>query len=184
MAEEGEQNAGGAGATEDDSSQAGGGKKPIVLVLLGLLLVGLSVGGTLLATQLLGGESAEVDVAGEAGAEAGEAPPEPVKPAIYYPLKPPIMVSFEARGRQRLLQAEVTLLTRDNDVIAAVEMHMPMLRNALVLLMGGQTYEEIQTAEGKELLRVQCLQELQRLLEKEIGKPGIEQVLFTSLILQ
>ena len=59
-----------------------------------------------------------------------------------------------------------------------------MIRNSLVLLIGGQIFSEIQTAEGKELLRQQCLQEVQRLLEKEIGKPGVEQVLFTSFVIQ
>lgn len=168
-------------------------KKLILLVLVGLLLVGVSVGGTIAVLTMFGSPPPAETAEGAEGAEGeggegaegaeGEAPPV-VKPAIYYPLKPPILVSFDGRGRQRLLQAEITLLTRDNDVVAAIETHMPMIRNALVLLIGGRTYEEVQTAEGKELLRVECLQELQRLLEKEIGKPGVEQVLFTGLIVQ
>lgn len=160
-------------------------KKLLLLGLLGLLLVGVSVGGTLVAIGMLADDepiAAAEALEGEAGAEAAVSAP--IKKAIYYPLKPALMVSFDARGRQRLMQAEITLLTREPDVIAAVESHMPMVRNALVLLMSGQSYEEMQTAEGKELLRVQCVQELQRLMQKEIGKPGIEEVLFTSIIVQ
>lgn len=166
---------------ESQGSSATGKKKIIMLAVFALLLVGLSVGGTLVALNFLGGEEVAPE---EALEDAAEDVPEPLKPAIYYPLKPPIIVSFDAKGRQRLLQADLTLMTRDNDVIPAVETHMPMLRNALVMLMSGQLFEELQTAEGKELLRVQCLQELQRLLEQEIGKPGIEQVLFTNLVMQ
>lgn len=159
-------------------------KKKLLLLGLALVLIGVSVGGTLVALKFLSPPPlAEGET--EAASEGGEdTKTEPKKQAVYYPLKPPIMVSYDARGRQRLMQAEITLLTRDADVIAAVEAHMPMIRNALVLLMSGQTYEEVQTAEGKELLRVQCLQTLQEILQKEIGKPGIEQVLFTNLILQ
>jgi flagellar FliL protein len=61
---------------------------------------------------------------------------------------------------------------------------MPMIRNALVLQFGGQVYADLQTAEGKELLRQQALENIQNLLQQEIGKPGVEQVLFTNFVMQ
>ncbi len=165
-----------------EASSGGGRKKLILLIIVGLALVGLSIGGTLLALQMLAPQSAPTEMA---GVEAEIEPEEPARnPAIYYPLKPPIIVNFQARGRQRFLQAELTLMARDNDVVEAIELHMPMIRNALVLLFGGQVYEELQTAEGKELLRQEALTEVQRLLAQEIGKPGIEQVLFTNFVMQ
>jgi flagellar FliL protein len=82
------------------------------------------------------------------------------------------------------LQAELTLMTRDGSVIGAVELHQAMIRNSLIMLIGGKSFEDLQTAEGKELLRQDCLQEIQRLLQQEIGKPGIEQVLFTDFVMQ
>ena len=164
-----------------EGSQGLGKKKLILLAVMALLIVGVSVGGTLAVLNLTGGGREEVP---EEMTDAPAEEVEVVKKAIYYPLKPPILVTFDAKGRQRYLQAEITLLTRENDVIAAIELHMPMIRNALVLLIGSRTFEEIQTAEGKELLRVQCLQEIQRLMEQEIGKPGVEQVLFENLVMQ
>ena len=164
-----------------DAAEGGGGKKKIILLaIIALVLIGVSVGGTLAVISMLGGNEPPP---AEEQAEA-EAEPEAPKQAIYYPLKPPIIVNYEAKGRQRYLQAELTLMTREADVIGAVELHMPMIRNALVMLIGGQVYEEVQTAEGKEFLRLQCLQELQAIMEKEIGKPGIEQVLFTNFVMQ
>lgn len=166
---------------EEGEEKAGGGKKKIILLAaVGVALIALSVGGTLLALSML---SPPEEVAGDAAAE--EVVEEAVRaPAIYYPLKPPIIVNFNARGRQRYLQAELTLMTREDDVVATIEMHMPMIRNSLVLLFGGQIYDELQTAEGKELLRQEALAEIQRLLEQEIGKPGVEQVLFTNFVMQ
>ncbi len=175
------------GAEEGEEKEGGGGggkSKLILLIVLGLVVIGASVGGTLLVLSMLK-EEPVLEEGMEEGMEGEAAMEEEVKkPAIYYPLKPSIIVNFEARGRQRFMQADLTFLIRDDDVIAAIELHMPMIRNALVLLMGGQLYEDVQTAEGKELMRVQCLQEVQRLLEQEIGKPGVEQVLFTNLVMQ
>ena len=171
-------------ADENDSNEeggSGGGKKLIIMIVVGLLLIGASVGGTIAVLGML-----KKDEPKTAMMEDGEAMMEekPKAPAIYYPIKPPIIVNFDTKGRQRFLQAEVTLLTRESDVIGTVELHMPMIRNALVLLIGGQQFEDLQTAEGKEFLRLQCLEELQRIIENEIGKVGIEQVLFTNFVMQ
>jgi flagellar protein FliL len=152
------------------------------LILIGVLLIGvigLSVGATLFALKFFAPPAEE-----KTSETPEEAVPELPKQAIYHPLKPAINVNFSVRGRQRFLQAELTLMTRDESVIPAIELHQSMIRNALILLIGGQPFEELQTAEGKELLRQQCLQEIQRLLQQEINKPGIEQVLFTSFVMQ
>lgn len=164
-----------------EAAKGSGSKKFIMIAVVGVLLIGLSIGGTLVAIKML----APDPPAAEEGAE-GEVVEDVVvkQSAIYFPLKPAIIVNFQARGRQRYLQADLTLMTRENDVIEAVETHMPMIRNALVLQFGGQVYEDLQTAEGKELLRQQALENIQNLLQQEIGKPGVEQVLFTNFVMQ
>lgn len=170
-------------AAEDgaEGTEKSGNKKFILMAVVGVVLIALSIGGTLLALQMLAPEPPPV----AEGAE-GEVVEETVvkQSAIYFPLKPAIIVNFQARGRQRYLQADLTLMTRENDVIEAVETHMPMIRNALVLQFGGQVYADLQTAEGKELLRQQALENIQNLLQQEIGKPGVEQVLFTNFVMQ
>ena len=169
------------GTTEPSS----GKKKLIILAVVAIVLVGLSIGGTLMALKVLSPEpvATEIENGGEDAGEESEI--EVVKEsAIYYPLKPAIIVNFPVRGRQRYLQAELTLMTRETDVIEAIELHMPMIRNALVLQFGGQVYADLQTAEGKELLRQQALEKIQNILQQEIDKPGIEQVLFTNFVMQ
>jgi flagellar FliL protein len=170
-----------ANGTDKDGTKVGK-KRLILLIGGGLLIIGLSVGGTLAVVTMIGPELAAVE--SESSSEETEAVEEPIKQATYFPIKPPIIVTFDARGRQRYLQAEVTLLIRDTSLIAVIELHMPMIRNALNFIIGGQLYEEVQTAEGKELMRLQCLQELQKLIEQETGQPGIEQVLFTNMVMQ
>lgn len=155
-------------------------KKIILLAVLGLCVVMASVGGTLLVINLLSPPPA---TSINADASSDEVKPDH-DPAIYYPLKPAIIVTYNARGRQRYVQAEVTLMFRDQSLIPVIEMHMPMIRHELMMIIGGQVYEELQTAEGKELTRLQCLEKMQALLEQEIGRPGIEQVLFVGFVMQ
>lgn len=165
-----------------DSENAGGGgkKKLITMVILALVIAGISVGGTLAALKFL----SPPPPPDENSATDENAPTPPPAPAIYYPIKPEIIVNFTVRGRQRYLQAEITLLVREDDVISALELHMSKIRNNLILLIGGELYEDLLTAEGKELLRQRCLQELQQIMEQEIGKPAVEQVLFTNFVMQ
>lgn len=180
MAEENEE------ATEEGS---GGKSKLIIFIVIGVVLIGLTIGGTLLAVKMLAPEpEPEVQVDADGNPIPAEGEVEEVStsknPAIYFPLKPPIIVNFQARGRQRFMQADVSLMTRENDVIEAIEIHMPMLRNSLVLKFGAQEYEEMQTEEGREILRQDALKDLQEIMKKEIGKPGIEKLLFTNLVMQ
>ena len=170
----------------EDGGKKKGGKKLILFIVLAIVLIGVSVGGTLFAVKMLTPEPEVPDVPlDEDGNPITEEEAEPVKaPAIYFPLKPPLIVNYQARGRQRFLQAEISVMTREDDVIEAVEIHMPMIRNSLILLFSGQIYEELQTDEGRELLRQEALMELQAIMEREIGKPGIEKILFTNLVMQ
>lgn len=165
---------------EGDGEKKGGGlKKIIILAVVCLVIAGISVGGTITVLKMTAPPPPVVE--GEEGAEPA---PEEKKDAIYFPIKPEIIVNYTARGRQRYLRTDITLLIRDADMIATLETHMPAVRNALNMIIGGQVYQEIQTAEGKELMRQQCLQELRKIIEAEVGKPGIEEVLFTSFVMQ
>ena len=174
----------------EESEKKGGKGKLILFIVLGILLIGLSVGGTLLAVKMLSPEPEPAVALDEDGnpipPEGAEAEEEPQMkaPAIYFPLKPPLIVNYESKGRQRFLQAEISLMAREDDVIEAVELHMPMIRNSLILLFSGMVYEEMQTDEGREVLRQDALAEIQRIMEQELGKPGVERVLFTNLVMQ
>ena len=165
---------------EAEEKPSGGKKKLILLIVLGLILVGASVGGTIVALKFLSPPPAPAEEE-EIAEEAVEAPP---KPAIYYPLKPEYILNVDARGRRRYMRLDITVLTRDDTVIAAIDTHRASIDNVINLVAGGQIFEEIQTPEGKEFLRLQLLQEIQVVLKNEIGHEGIEQVLFTNFVMQ
>jgi flagellar FliL protein len=114
--------------------------------------------------------------AGEAGAEA--------KPAVYFAFDPPLIVNFDDGQAVRFLQLQIEVLARDPKVVDAVKLHSPVIRNNLLMLMNGRDYRTLMNREGKEALRQECLKEVQRILAKETGKPGIEDLFFTSFVVQ
>jgi flagellar protein FliL len=164
---------------DGEAKPAGKMKLIIIIVIAVLLAVGLSVGATLF---FLGKDD---DGADKAKAEAAAASAAPVKlPAIYEELAPAFVVNFNHQGRARYMQVSVALMTRDQAALDALKVHMPVLRNRLVMLFSSQDFASLITPVGKEMLRQQATASVQELEQKETGKVSVEQVLFTNLVLQ
>lgn len=148
-------------------------KKLLILVGVGLLAVLLSAGG--LTYMLMSGDDGEAEVEAAEPARAG---------AIYQSLAPAFVVNYTYEGRKRYLQVNVVLMGRDAEGMASVMAHMPLLRNELVLLFGSEDFQTLFSPEGKEALRQRAALAVKALLEKEVGDPVIESVLFTNIVLQ
>jgi flagellar protein FliL len=168
-------------APADGEAKPAGKMKLIILIVVAVLLaVGLSVGGTWFFLSKSGGAEDE-----HSKAEASAEPAVPVKQAaIYEELSPAFVVNFNYQGRPRYMQVSVALMTRDQAALDALKVHMPVLRNRLVMLFSGQDFASLITPVGKEMLRQQATASVQELAEKETGKITVEQVLFTNLVLQ
>jgi len=65
-----------------------------------------------------------------------------------------------------------------------VTTHTPVIRNNLLMLMGGRTLSDLTSTEGKELLRTESLTEVQRILKQFDDKNDIEELYFTSFVVQ
>lgn len=163
--------------------------KLIILIVVGLLI---AVGGSVGATWFFLHKSAPAAEAGKEGggehgaAEEGKGPDgKPLKKeALYEVLAPAFIVNFNVNGRQRYMQVSVALMGRDQAKIDALKAHMPVLRNNLVLLFSGQSFDNLATPVGKEMLRQLATASVQELAKKEVGDTTIEQVLFTNIVLQ
>ena len=162
---------------EGNNDAAAGGSKKKRLIIIGALVVLLLVGGGVTAMLLLGG-------ADEAADELAEAKEEKRGESLYIDLKPEFVINFRDRNdRAKFLKAELAVSTRDPKVEEAVTRHMPAIRNNLVLLLSRQIYEDLLPNEGKEALRQQALVEVQSVLESEIGKPGVDDLFFSNLVM-
>ena len=162
-------------ATSDavkDPAVKGKLKLIILIVVAVLLAIGLSVGATWYFMHSPKSEAvpqADVNVK---------------LPAIYEPMAPAFVVNFNANGRQRYMQVSVTLQARDPADLKALMVHIPVIRNNLVMLFSGQTFDDLATPVGQEILRQKTTASVQEVAQKELGKVVIDQVLFTNFVLQ
>jgi flagellar FliL protein len=145
-------------------SPTGSNKKLFLFVGLAVLLVIVSVGGTVAALKLLAPSGDD-----EAADEEEEVVEEvvPLAPAIYFQMTPNFTINFNVNGRQRFLQAEITLMYRDPILEPVLKLHMPAIRNGLVMLLSNKNFDELQTLEGKELLKKEAFDTVQTILVKE-----------------
>ncbi|WP_162247691.1 flagellar basal body-associated FliL family protein [Lysobacter sp. Root494] len=105
-------------------------------------------------------------------------------PAQYYALEPAFVVNLVDADAVRYLQADVQLVTRDNETRAAVETHAPAIRNHLLLLFGQQSVAQLSQRSGKERLQAAALAEVRQVLKHEAAPDKVEAVIFTSLVTQ
>ena len=97
---------------------------------------------------------------------------------------PPLVVNFDDSQAVRFLQLQIDVMARDEKVIEAVKQNSPAIRNNLLMLMNNRDYKTLMTREGKEGLRQECLKEVQRILKKETGSTGVEDLYFSSFVVQ
>lgn len=161
-------------------------------VAIFLAVLGAQVAAPML-TQMISGDHAargahaedeEGHAEGEAGAEGEELEVAALEPAIYVPLDPPLVVSFAAEGGTRFLQLTLQAMSRDEHAIGAVKQHSPALRNAFLFLLSGRNVDELLTLQGKESLRADMTAKAQEILAANTGEPGIEELYFTSFVVQ
>jgi len=147
-----------------------GGKKKLIIIGA-LLLILLGGGGTAAYFFLFSdGDSTEVALTNE--------------PSVYLALDPAFTIDLMVGGKQRYVQLNMTVKSKNMDQVNAVTLHMPLIRNSLVLLFSSQSFDELQTAEGKIALKAAALNAINGILEQETGQGGIDGVLFTNFVMQ
>lgn len=104
--------------------------------------------------------------------------------AQYFALEPAFVVNLTDEAAVRYLQADLQLMTRDADTLAAFETHAPAIRNRLLLLFGQQSAAQLGQRSGKERLQQAALAEVRQVLKAEGAPNKIEAVMFTSLVTQ
>ncbi|WP_415895625.1 flagellar basal body-associated FliL family protein [Neptuniibacter sp. PT34_22] len=173
-------------AEEQETGAEGGEKKSsklklIIIAVLALVVVG--GGGAAAALFFLGGDS-------EPAAEEA-APVEPVRAeAIYTKVrtmggKPMFVVTLQSSdNRPHYMQLYVEAKSRDQAVADALTLHMPLIVSRLNNLYSTQDFRTLQTVEGKEALLENSTDLVREIMQEKIGKPGVETILFTNMVMQ
>lgn len=175
--------------SEENAESAPAAKAPGQMKLVILCTVGAFVaalGGQIVGPMITGGAhapAAATDEHGE-GAEAEAHEEAPVEPAQYVALDPPFVVSFDEEGGARYLQLQLQAMARNEETIAAIKQHSPAIRNSFLFLLSGYELEAITTQAGKEELRHAMLVAANEILAKNGVETGLEDLYFTSLVVQ
>ncbi len=183
-------------ADETSGDDAGGGEpsgglmKTLISGLgIFVLVLAAAVIAPLINNAIYGPPEVAAPAAEGGGSKgAGEKPmvdPSALEPALYQPLEPPLVVAFEAAdGATRYLQMSVQVMARDQAAIDAVKTHAPAIRNNFLFLIGNREYASLGTVAGKEKLRSEMLDEVRAIMQRNTGDPGVEEVYFTSFVMQ
>ena len=104
--------------------------------------------------------------------------------AIYFQVEPNFQKHFIVSGRPHLMELGLTLVLRDEQAAEVLNTHVPKIKSAVSLQLGEQTFTTLKSLQGRELLKQNILSAVQKIMQEEVGRPGIENVLFTRYTLQ
>lgn len=158
------------------SPAAGPSMKMIIIVLVVVQLM------------MFGGLAAFLLMSGALNQQSGPAPvaqqSEERQEAHYISFEPAFTVNFGGPSSSRFMQVTIEAMTYDNEIPQDITKHMPVIRNSIVLLLSSQSVESVSSLQGKEKLRKSILTEVQDILNQRVGKKGIEEIYFTSFVMQ
>lgn len=154
----------------DDSGEAkpAGKSKTKLIVLLVLVLLVLGGGGA--AWYFM-----------SSGDTSKEAKAEPPKPPVFLPLD---TFTVNLQGGDRYLQADITLQVSDPVQVDTFKLHMPRVRSRLLTLLSSKHPDELTTPEHKLRLALEIMDQLKQPLHPDGEPQQVDDVLFTSFVIQ
>lgn len=107
--------------------------------------------------------------------------------------KPPVFVTLETftvnlqgdGGGEHYLQVGIDLKVTDPAVVDLVKLHMPEIRNSVLLLLSSKSAEQIASLEGKQKLSAEIQEQVNKPINANVtGGKGVTGVFFTSFVVQ
>lgn len=153
-------------------------KKMILMIAIGLIVVGLGAGG---AFFFMGSEE---PVEGEEMMEEMVEEEMMEEKSIYHELHPAFVANFSGNSKKNYMQVYIVALAREESVVEDLKLHMPAVRNDVLMTLSKTTSDEIETVEGKEELRKKVLARIKETMKAKTGVEGIEDIYFTKFVAQ
>ncbi|MGL4616091.1 MAG: flagellar basal body-associated protein FliL [Shewanella sp.] len=101
----------------------------------------------------------------------------------YYGFEPEIVTNYISnRKKLGFVRMGVEVMVKSGDDLLLVERHDPLLRAAIIEVLGNQPEEKVKSLAGREEIRRECFLRLNNLVAQEVGKPLIVNLLFTSYL--
>jgi len=169
-------------ADQKVEAPSGGGSKKLIIIILALVLV----------LGVAGGGAAWFFLHGKADAEEHDDAPvkkkkakKPVGPPEYVPVEPfTVNLQPGEAGTDQYLQIAFTLEVGGLEEKENVKNNMAKVRSRMLLLLSSKRAADINTPEGKVQLAKEIIAQLREPFEDRGSPQDIEDVLFTSFIIQ
>lgn len=98
----------------------------------------------------------------------------------YFGFEPDIVTNYVAvKKKMGYVRLTVELMVPSAS-IEIVEHHSPLLRDAIIDIIGKQPEEKVKSIKGRSEIQLKCEEKVKALLIKETGKPLIKKLLFTQ----
>ncbi len=139
------------------------------------ILLVLSLSFPLLSMPAFASEDAAADPASSA-----------VQPGFaYHALDPDIITNYLGDGKTLgYVRVTVELMAENAADLKLLEQHDPLIRDAIIRLIGSKTGAQIKSLVSREELRKECEARVNELLVKETGKKAVRELIFTKYLYQ
>ncbi|MDP2573061.1 flagellar basal body-associated protein FliL [Vibrio penaeicida] len=103
----------------------------------------------------------------------------------YYTLQPDLTTNFHTSGKKLgYLQVRIDIMVADATFVPLLEQHTPLIRDAVIDLLGKQSEDKVKSLSGREDLRKELMAHLNEILLPETGKTVVADLLFTKYLYQ
>lgn len=103
----------------------------------------------------------------------------------YYTLAPDITTNYVTQGKKiGYLRLQVDLMLSDPAYIKEVEHHAPLIRDAIINIIGQQPEARVKSLAGREDIRQACFNKVNELLIMETNQKQLTELLFTKYLYQ
>ncbi|MFK7795433.1 MAG: flagellar basal body-associated FliL family protein [Gammaproteobacteria bacterium] len=161
-----------------EEEKKGGSKKLIVMIAIGVVTLALGAGG---AMFFMGGDD---PVEGEMAEDEMMEEEMVTEMSFYHELHPAFVANFTGKSKKNYMQVYIVALAREESVIDDLTLHMPAVRNDVLMTLSKTTSDEIETVEGKEELRQKVLMRIKETMKMKTGEEGVEDIYFTKFVAQ
>lgn len=145
------------------------GKSKKMLFIIGALVV------------LLGGGGAAAWFFTQSDGGAKDAKAKPQQPPVYLALE---TFTVNLQDGERYMQVDVTLQVADQAQADAIKLHMPRVRSRLLALLSSKHAEALTTAADKQALAQEILAQVKLPFNAQAKPQQVDDVLFTSFVIQ
>ncbi len=103
----------------------------------------------------------------------------------YVSLGKPMVLNLSTPGKRlTFLQLQADVLVKDDAAKEVVETHIPAIRHKLIVLLSEQQAADMKSPAKREEVRLQATNEIRDMLEEMSNNKDVEEVLFSSFLVQ